>query len=417
MAYIRPLANGRFRADIRMKCVVKNKTFSSESLAQSWADKIEHSIKTIPNMDHSHLAALDDNDVAEMGGDELFKQLGVDLYVVRNKERLDAMNALTKKELLALSTQEIERMGGVELFLQLGKRIRYKTFNEVCKEYLSKWNKKDFEGQMQRVAYWCNVFGDQMMTDIDKFDVQDFIDSAIDDGQRATTINRKKAVLSSVFKYALGRGYIDSNIIRTIVIDDDTKQRDRVLTDEERKKLIEACKKSHWKKLHLLVLMAMTTGARQGELMSLRWCDISFNDSSGYIPDSKNGTSREIHFAPIVMTELKLHQEVGNGFIFVSKRKPDQPLDIRKSFSNALRIAKISEKDILKPDGSIAQEKFTFHCLRHGFCTQLSDSGKELSQIAKMAGHKSLQTTLRYIHQDKNQKRKITSELVQAFGL
>lgn len=48
MAYIRPLANGNFRADVRMKGIVKNKTFPSESLAQTWADKIESSIKTIP---------------------------------------------------------------------------------------------------------------------------------------------------------------------------------------------------------------------------------------------------------------------------------------------------------------------------------------------------------------------------------
>ena len=49
MAYIRPLANGNFRADVRMKGIVKNKTFLSVKLAQAWADKIERSIKTIPS--------------------------------------------------------------------------------------------------------------------------------------------------------------------------------------------------------------------------------------------------------------------------------------------------------------------------------------------------------------------------------
>ncbi|MFI3157509.1 MAG: site-specific integrase [Methylococcaceae bacterium] len=417
MAYIRPLANGNFRADVRMKGIVKNKTFSSESIAQAWADKIEHSIKTIPYMDQAQLLALSEADIDSMGGEELFKQLGVDLFSLRNQAQLEAINALSKKELLQLSPQEIERMGGAELFLRAGKRIRYKTFREVCNEYLSKWSKKDYQGQMQRVDYWCKIFGDRIMTDIDIFDLREHVDSMVDSGERASTINRKKAVLSSVYKFALSRGYVDVNIVRNVVIDDDTKRRDRVLSDSERQRLIKACQESHWNKLYLLVLMAMTTGARRGELMNLRWCDVSFKDNTGYLGDTKNGTSRELHFAPVVMTELKRFQEVGTGLIFPSDEKPRQPMDFRKAWSKALRVAGISAKDILNADGTVKLEKFTFHCLRHGFCSALSDSGKEINQIAKLAGHKSIQTTMRYIHQGRDQKRLIVDELAQAFSL
>ena len=144
MAYIRPLANGKFRADVRMKGIVKNKTFPSEKLASAWANKIEHSIKAIPYLEQAQLLALSDTEIDNMGGEELFKQLGVDLFAIRNAAKLAAINALNKKELLQLSPQEIERMGGIDLFLQAGKRVRYKTFREVCNEYLSRWNKKDW---------------------------------------------------------------------------------------------------------------------------------------------------------------------------------------------------------------------------------------------------------------------------------
>lgn len=418
MAYIRPLPNGKFRADIRLKGIVKNKTFPSESLAHSWSEHMEHQIRSIPLLNQTQLASLSDDEIQSMGGTELFKLLGIDLFAVRHAVKLDAINALSKKELLQLPPpQEIECMGGVELFIQAGKRIRYKTFHDVCTEYLSRWGKKDYQGQMQRVDYWCNIFGDRIMTDIDIFDIREHIDSMIDAGERTSTINRKKAVLSSIYKFALSRGYIDENIIRNIVIDNDTKHRDRVLTESERSRLIKACKDSYWDKLYLLVLMAMVTGARKGELMNLRWCDINFKDSTGLLGDTKNGSSRELHFPAIVMTELKRFQEVGSGLIFPSPEKPEQPLDVRKAWSKALKVAGISDKDLLNPDGTVRLEKFTFHCLRHGFCSALSDAGKEINQIAKLAGHKSIQTTMRYIHQGREQSRQIVDELTHNFGL
>ncbi|OHX37850.1 hypothetical protein BJL95_04565 [Methylomonas sp. LWB] len=417
MAYIRPLSNGNFRADVRMKGIVKNKTFTSEKLAQAWADDIENNIKAIPMLDLSQLAALSESDVERMGGAAIFAQLGIDLFAIRNSSKLEAINALSKKELLQLSPQEIERMGGAELFIKAGKRIRYKTFREVCDEYLSRWNKKDYKGQMQRVDYWCRVFGDRIMTDIDIFDLREHVDDMIDAGERTTTINRKKAVLSSVYKFALSRGYVDENLVRSVVVDDDTKRRDRVLSDQERQRLIKACQDSHWDKLYLLVVMAMTTGARKGELMNLRWSDINFKEGTAFLGDTKNGTSRELYLAPVVITELKRHQEVGTGLIFPSFELPEQPMDFRATWRNALKAANISDKDILNADGTVKIERFTFHCLRHGFCSALSDQGKEINQIAKLAGHKSIQTTMRYIHQGRDQKRQIVNELAQAFNL
>jgi len=417
MAYIRPLSNGKFRADVRMKGIVKNKTFTSEKLAQAWADDIENNIKAIPLLDLSQLAALSESDVERMGGATLFARLGIDLFAIRNASKLEAINALSKKELLQLSPQEIERMGGAELFIKAGKRIRYKTFREVCDEYLSRWNKKDYKGQMQRVDYWCRLFDDRIMTDIDIFDLREHVDDMIDAGERTTTINRKKAVLSSIYKFALSRGYVDENLVRSVVVDDDTQRRDRVLSDQERQRLIKACQASHWDKLYLLVVMAMTTGARKGELMNLRWSDINFKEGTAFLGDTKNGTSRELYLAPVVITELKRHQEVGTGLIFPSFELPEQPMDFRAAWRAALKASNISGKDILNADGTVKIERFTFHCLRHGFCSALSDAGKEINQIAKLAGHKSIQTTMRYIHQGRDQKRQIVNELAQAFNL
>ncbi len=89
-------------------------------------------------------------------------------------------------------------MGGAELFLQEGKRIRYRTFRKVCKEYLSRRNKKDYQGQMQRIDYWCKVFGDGIMTDIDIFDIREHVEGMIDDGERNGEHMDKKAIIEIV---------------------------------------------------------------------------------------------------------------------------------------------------------------------------------------------------------------------------
>ncbi|OQK17241.1 hypothetical protein AU255_04945 [Methyloprofundus sedimenti] len=417
MAYIRPLKNGNFRADIRMKGITKNKTFPSKLLAEAWASATESNIKSIPALSVEQLISLSDADIDAMGGIELFNQLSVDLFSTRNAAKLGVINQLSKKELLQLSPHEIENMGGAELFTQAGKRIRYKTFREVCTEYLAQWKKKDYQNQMLRVNYWCSIFGERIITDIDIFDIRDQVDLMLNEKQRPVTINRKKAVLSSVFKYALSRGYIDENVVTSVVVDNDSKKRDRVLNKDERARLLTACQSAKWNKLHLLVLSALTTGARKSELLGLHWNDINFKDSTAKLGDTKNGSSRILTFPPIVMTEFKRFQEVGNGLIFESDRKSGTPKDIRKSWTAALKEANISDKDTLNNDGSVKVEKFTFHCLRHGFCSALSDAGKELSQIAELAGHKSIQTTMRYIHQGNEQKKQIVDELAQAFNL
>jgi integrase len=151
--------------------------------------------------------------------------------------------------------------------------------------------------------------------------------------------------------------------------------------------------------------------------MHLRWCDVDFKTHTAILSDTKNGTSRELHFAPVVITELKRFQEIGTGLLFPSESLPLQPMDFRKAWSNALKTANISDKDEFNVDGSLKREKFTFHCLRHGFCSALSDAGKEINQIAQLAGHKSLQTTLRYLHQGREQKRRIVDELAHEFRL
>jgi hypothetical protein len=61
MIYIRPLKNSNFRADVRMKGIVKNKTFPSRQPADAWATTLEQNINAIPLIDNVQLLALTDD--------------------------------------------------------------------------------------------------------------------------------------------------------------------------------------------------------------------------------------------------------------------------------------------------------------------------------------------------------------------
>jgi integrase len=101
-----------------------------------------------------------------------------------------------------------------------------------------------------------------------------------------------KSVLSSVFIYAIDKKYLEKNPTEKVRIKAQNNQIERFLNDEERECLLKACKQSTWDKMHLLILLAITTGMRKSELSYLRWNDIDFERGLATLHDTKNGSPR-----------------------------------------------------------------------------------------------------------------------------
>src|SRR6202042_664003 len=87
---------------------------------------------------------------------------------------------------------------------------------------------------------------------------------------------------------------LDHNPVRAVQKEFEPRRRVRFLSDEERRRLLSECRKSRWSSLHCLVLLAMSTGARRGELINLKWSDISLHSAPPemYLRQTKNGDSR-----------------------------------------------------------------------------------------------------------------------------
>jgi integrase len=102
------------------------------------------------------------------------------------------------------------------------------------------------------------------------------------------TVNRYIATLSHLFSFAVKeRRLIDRNPVGDIRRKKEPRGRTRFLSDEERAALLAACAKSDWTPLHPLVLLAITTGARRGELLSLKWVDVDLKAGRATLHDTK----------------------------------------------------------------------------------------------------------------------------------
>jgi integrase len=202
------------------------------------------------------------------------------------------------------------------------------------------------------------------------------------------TINRYGAALAAVCTWAIKNRIAPpgwENPFRRIQRMAENNEVVRFLTDKERGDLLEACRRSAWKKLYLFVLLALTTGARRGEIESLRWCDIDFENAVATLPHrTKNGDRRVLPLLPAVLDELHRHTGSPTVLLFASRRRPDVAYNHVPSWHQALSDAGVRH--------------FRFHDLRHSCASYLAQSGATLLEIANVLGHRNLSVTRRYAH-------------------
>jgi len=181
--------------------------------------------------------------------------------------------------------------------------------------------------------------------------------------------------------------WLERNPCERVAKSKENTGRVRFLSDEERVRLLNACRPHA--DLYLAVLLALTTGARQAEVMSLRWGQIDFKRQVITLHETKNGDRRAL---PLVGEAFTLLQERGkvrdlkDDRIFppTAKAKKAEYLDLRQPWEAALKTAEISD--------------FHWHDLRHTAASYLAMSGVSLVEISKILGHRTMQMVSRYSH-------------------
>jgi len=244
-----------------------------------------------------------------------------------------------------------------------------------------------------------------------------------ENGIKAATINRQTAVLKAALNWGVNQGIIEPNpLIRLKRLPEhDSEEKDRYLTPDEKKRLMAALDEREARKrternshnkwlsergkemfpslegefvdyLKPLVLLAMNSGIRRGNLFSLKWGDVDFTTKTITLraATTKAGKVLRLPLNQTVIDTLTTWRKQSENtssetLVFPSlKKKGALLVDIKRSWEGVLKAAKI--------------ENFRWHDLRHDFASQLVMKGVDLNTVRELLGHADMKMTQRYAH-------------------
>lgn len=277
------------------------------------------------------------------------------------------------------------------------------TLSEVVRQYLDQYNGRDSSG-ITRTQWWAERLGDKPMGKIQRQHVKAALDALAKDGKADSTLNRYKAALSSVFEWFNDEHDTKHNPAREVRQRTEDNGRTRALSDDELARLLAAAKASKWDRLHLLISMAVFTGARRSELLGLKWSDVDLKARTAHLSRTKNGTQRVLTLPPALIQELMKFRQVGDAYLFPHTSKLHGPFQYFDHHWKACLI-----------EAEVAD--FRFHDLRHSCASMLAKSGASLLEIAQVLGHKSITMTARYSHLCNGHKQQLTNSVFGGIAL
>jgi len=317
----------------------------------------------------------------------------------------DKQGRLLKTKTMQFKTELLQWIKDNEdNFRKVGTRWRNITLSQLIIEYLAEWDGKDHSHQA-RISWWSDRLGNRKLATISAEDVAGYLNTYRANVTNSTH-NRMKSCLSALFRFAKKQGYTGANPVTDVPSYKEAKNRIRYLSDTERLKLLEACRDidavSEWKKLTLLVTMALMTGARRGELHKLSWGDIDFTNRTAILKDTKNGTDRMVSF-PLPVLELMLRHRGKDDELIFSGKDLAKPFVFQKHWVRALAIAKVKD--------------FRFHDLRHTCASYLANAGATGPDIQAVLGHKNYETTKKYVHLSSERVQSVTDGVFEKLAM
>lgn len=295
---------------------------------------------------------------------------------------------------------------------------RRHTLAELIERYETSELHKLKSGQSikRRLGWWKLELGDRLLVNLTPDVIAQARDKLlatpkqIGGGQRTgADVNRFIAALSSACSFAVKElDWLEKNPCERVSKPKESPGRVRFLDDEELPRLLTACEQSTNKDLYLAVILSLTTGGRQSEILGLCWSQIDFKRRVAILEDTKNGDKRSIPLSgkvvPLLQERMKVRR-INDDRIFPPEEGAAKApyVNLRKPWIKALQEAEI--------------EDFHWHDLRHTAASYLTMNNVSLVEIAKILGHKTISMVLRYSHLAHRHTVKLGDQLAETLGV
>jgi integrase len=252
---------------------------------------------------------------------------------------------------------------------------------------------KMIKQQKSQLIWWKEQLGHYLLAEVSPALISECKENLLNDKKdngktRApATVVRYLSTLSHTFTIAVNEwGWVEHNPVIKVKKPTEPRGRVRFLDEAERKELLTACKESSNKDLYPIVVLALSTGMRQGEILTLKWKDIDLKRRQLALHETKNNERRVVPVVGYALEVLSEHgkiRNIENDNVFPRCAEKGQSA-IRKAWLKAVKESKL--------------EDFRFHDLRHTTASYLAMNGATLAEIAEVLGHKTLQMVKRYAY-------------------
>jgi integrase len=265
------------------------------------------------------------------------------------------------------------------------------TFAELAGRFLDEGCAKDWH--RDRVKVLLPYFADSPIAKINKSAIRQYrAERHRRKTLTETTVNRDIECLRHLLYWAVDEGFIAANPIARIRLERERRKKKPVLNLEEEALLLE-CLSPH---LRSIVIVALDTGMRRGEVLNQRWEDVDFARRLLYVSHSKTpeGEAREIPLTNWVFNLLS-EMRKDHGLVFTYFGKPME--SVKTAWRAAIRRAGI--------------RYIRFHYLRHTFNTRLLELGVSREVRMALLGHTFGDTHESYEHVELPLKREAIGKL------
>lgn len=320
-----------------------------------------------------------------------YKALGQTKYIKIGRT-YDISLADAKKKALALKS---EIASGRDPRAEEKALKAVPTLTEYAKLYYFPQIRNHIRTAEKYVQYWrlrigASSFANKRMNKIRRHEIQLFHASLLEEGLRPATANRYLSLIKAMLNAAIrDEVFAGPNPAKGIRLFHEDNEVNHYLTSTELDRLITVLQSDKNRRVCLIILFLLATGARLGETLRTTWSEIDRVNRVWRIPAS-NSKSKRVRSVPLNDAAIdvlnQLDTECTHENLFVNPRSGDRYCAINRVWGRLRNKAEIPF--------------FRIHDCRHQFASWLANDGRSLQEIGQLLGHSSSNPSItrRYSH-------------------